>query len=178
MKDKSIKKKILTGVLAGTIAISTSTLSFAAVKDSNGTKQKPNTRTECNRPMNKKNFDTKKQAEMKVKNQEIRAQKLEEGLKTLVSSNKITQDQANKVEEAIKSNEADRKAEFEKIKSMTKEERKTYMESIKGTKVNPIKALVDNGTITETQLKDIMSILPMGNHNHKRAGCPNSNSTK
>lgn len=247
MKNKLIKTKILTGVMVGAMVLSTTTLSFAAVNNDKGTKQKTGSRTEYNTHINKKNFKAQKQAEMEAtleavlkesvrsniitqaesdkilafentkakeraqglgskqqgkdgkhglfedlvkegiltqvkadairakmhaKRQEIRIQKLEDGLKTLVNNKKITQDQADKIEESIKSNNAYRKAEFEKIKNMTEEQRKAYMESAKKTKINPIKALVDDGTITKDQLEDIMSILPMGNHGHKGAGCP------
>ena len=80
-----------------------------------------------------------------------RQQELETKLNKLVADKTITEDQATKIKDAIIKEEATMKADFEKIKTMTQEERKAYMDSNKDNHVNPLKALVDNGTITQAQ---------------------------
>ena len=61
---------------------------------------------------------------------------------------------------------AEKKADFEKTKAMTKEQRKAYMDSNKGNHINPLKALVDNGTITQAQAEKV----GLGGHNGAGAG--------
>ena len=80
---------------------------------------------------------------------------LQTSLAKLVTDKTITQDQADKIKAAIIKEEAVVKADFEKIKAMTQEQRKAYMESNKGNRVNSLKALVDAGTITQAQADKI-----------------------
>lgn len=80
-----------------------------------------------------------------------RKQQLETNLAKLVTAGTITQDQSDKIKAAIIKEEAVVKADFEKTKAMTQEQRKAYMETNKVNHVNPLKALVDNGTITQAQ---------------------------
>jgi len=72
-------------------------------------------------------------------------------LAKLVTNKTITQDQSDKIKIALASEEAARKIEMEKIKNMTDAQRKTYMDSNKGTHISALKALVDEGTITQAQ---------------------------
>ena len=51
------------------------------------------------------------------------------------------------------------------MKDMSEKDKKDYMKKNKSNKVNPMKVLVDNGTITKEQEKEIQKILP--HHKHK-----------
>ena len=97
-----------------------------------------------------------------------RQKDLETNLAKRVTDKTITEAQANKIKDAMVKAEATRKADFEKIKTMTQEERKTYMDSNKANHIDPLKALVDNGTITQAQADKIGFGGP-GADNHNRA---------
>ena len=84
-----------------------------------------------------------------------RQKQLQTNLAKLVTDTTITQDQSNLIKAAIDKQEAVKKAEFAKIKAMTDAERKAYMEANKDKHINPLKALVDNGTITQAQADKI-----------------------
>jgi polyhydroxyalkanoate synthesis regulator phasin len=94
--------------------------------------------------------------------QEMKSAKLNEmksQLNTLVNKGTINQTQADKVIEYMNQSMGKSKiengnidvAEKNKIKSMTKEERKAYFEKMRGEKGNFLKELVDNGTLTQEQ---------------------------
>lgn len=72
-------------------------------------------------------------------------------MKNLVTDRTLTQDQADKIKTVITKAKDEKKANFEKTKNMTKEQRKTYMNNNKVNHINPLKSLVDNGTITQAQ---------------------------
>lgn len=101
---------------------------------------------------------------MHLKNTELSHEKLQNDLNMLVTSKVITTDQSNKVKEAILARETERKENYKKMKDMTEKERKDFLKKIKSSKVNPMKVLIDNGTITIEQEKEIQKILPHYNH--------------
>jgi len=101
---------------------------------------------------------------MYLKNAELRNEKIQKGLTTLVTSKVLTQEQSNKVKEAIMARDAERKENFKNMKEMNEKERKQYMKKIKSNKVNPMKVLVENKTITREQEKEIEKVLPHYNH--------------
>lgn len=105
---------------------------------------------------------------MHEKRTEMRAQEIEKGLNTLVDNKVITPDQSKKVKEAIIARDAERKENYKKMRNMNEKEREEYMKSLKDTKVSPMKALVDNGTITKDQEREIEKVLPLYNHGHKK----------
>jgi hypothetical protein len=107
---------------------------------------------------------------MYVKKAELRTQELQKGLTTLVANKVLTIEQRNKVEEAIIAKNAQRKENYKKMRDMNEKEREDYMKKIKSSRVNPMKILVDNGTITKDQEKEIQKILPhynKGRRGHK-----------
>lgn len=129
MKSKSLKTKIITATLTGGLLLSSVSLVFAAT----------------DKPLSSN-------GKAPLKN-EFRQSKgdLETNLKKLVTDKIITEDQATKIKDAINKDEIAKKADFEKIKAMTEQERKTYMDNNKANHINPLKSLVDNGTITQAQ---------------------------
>ncbi len=88
-------------------------------------------------------------------NHDKKQPQLETKLATLVTDSTITQAQSDQIKAAMVKEEASNKADFEKIKAMTKEERTAYMEANKATHINPLKALVDSGVITQAQADKI-----------------------
>ncbi|MBU3214881.1 hypothetical protein LL033_09165 [Clostridium estertheticum] len=98
----------------------------------------------------KAQMDTQRQAKMDTK------------LAKLVTDKTITQDQSDKIKAAIASKEAANTAEIEKTKTMTVAERKSYMDSKKGTHISALKALVNAGTITQAQADKV----GLGANNH------------
>lgn len=133
MKNISLKTKILTGLLAGGMLLSTVSTTFATTATPNATDVKVPLKNECRQ----KGI--------------IRQQRFDTNLKKLVTDKTLTQDQANKIKASITTARAARKANFEKTKTMTKEQRKAYMTENKIKHVSPLKSLVDNGTITQAQ---------------------------
>lgn len=110
--------------------------------------------------------------------QALREKTMKENLSKLVTNKTITQEQANKIQTAMKEQMEKRKSEMEKMKTMTEEERKEYMETNKEEKVNPIDSLVKNGTITEKQEDAIKkAILNKGDKNHKHGFMKEKNNT-
>lgn len=103
------------------------------------------------------------------KKAELKTEKLQKGLTTLVDKKVLTIEQSKKVQEAIVTRDAERRENYKKMKGMNEKEREEFLKKMKSTKVNPMKVLVDNGTITKEQAKEIQRILP--HHNHGHHGC-------
>jgi len=137
MKNVALKTKIITGLITGGMLLSSVSTTFAATAKPSTTDGKAPLRNEC------RQRDSKRQ------------QGLETNLKKLVTDKTLTQDQANKIKVVIIKAKADKKAIFEKTKTMTDEQRKAYMNSNKRSHINPLKILVDNGTITQAQANKI-----------------------
>lgn len=100
-------------------------------------------------------------------------------LAELVTAGTINQSQADAViacqqaraeerQEISAEDKAARQAEMEKLKAMTAEERKAYMEQNKPAKPQPFKELIDNGTLTQEQADAITKI--MGGFGGHRGG--------
>jgi len=104
---------------------------------------------------------------MFIKNTELKNEKIQVGLNTLVTSKVLTVAQSVKVKEAIMARDAERKENYKKMKDMNESERVEYMKKNKISKVSPMKVLVDNGTITKSQAKEIQKILPHYKHGGK-----------
>ena len=133
MKNTSLKIKIVSGLLTGGILLSSVSIAFAANIKPLADDAKATLKNECGQKHNK------------------RQQDLETNLKKLVTDKTLTQDQSNKIKDAMDKAKDARKANYEKTKTMTKEQRKTYMKSNRINHISPLKHLVDNGTITQAQ---------------------------
>ena len=146
MKNISLKTKIITGLITGGMILSSVSTTFAATAKPLSTDGKAHLKNEC------RQMDSKRQ------------QGLEINLKKLVTDKTLTQDQANKIRAVIIKARAAKKANFEKTKTMTEQQRKTYIKSKKINHVNPLKSLVDNGTITQAQADKVVI------HGHRGSG--------
>ena len=103
---------------------------------------------------------------MYVKRTEIKTAQIKTGLKGLVDDKVITTEQSNKVQAIITTRQTQGKENYKKMQNMSEKERQEYMKKMDGTKVNPMKALVDNGTITKEQEAKIQQVLPHHGHGH------------
>lgn len=112
----------------------------------------------------------------KIKNN---CENLKTTLDTLVESGKITQAQEDKIISFMNEKRELKKAEMEKVKNMTEDERKTYFENQKSVEKNDMfKELVDNGTLTQTEADVIKDALPkMEKVKDKKAGAATNKAT-
>jgi hypothetical protein len=101
---------------------------------------------------------------MHAKGVKIKTEELQKGLTTLVDNKVLTIEQRGKVEEAIMAKYAQRKEEFKKMRTMNEKERKEHMKKMRDTESDPMKELVDNGTITKDQMKEINKVLHHRHH--------------
>lgn len=94
--------------------------------------------------------------------QKQQKKKMADGLKALVDKGTITQEQSDKIVKKIEAVQKEREALQEKIKNMTPEERRQYMQDNKEKPrfKNPISQLITDGTITREQADAIGKILP------------------
>jgi hypothetical protein len=93
-------------------------------------------------------------------------------LDAAVKAGTITQAIEDKVIASFTQLEADKKAEMDKVKSMTEADRKAYFDSkVKGQKpTDPLASLVTNGTLTQAQSDAIKQLLPGGPGGHGGPG--------
>lgn len=115
--------------------------------------------------INQKQADALK-AKLIETSRQMREQRINNGLKTLVDKKTITQAQADKVLSQLKADHQNKKALFEKIKNMTPEQRQQYFKNNKPAHQNPLQELVKNGTITQDQAKAIAQTI-FSHHGHK-----------
>ena len=99
--------------------------------------------------------------------QQSREQQIKTKLSSLVKTGTITQAQADKIAAAYNKMEADRASSMQNLKSMTQEQRKTYMEQNKNK--DPLAQLVTDGVITQAQSDSIKAaIAPKRNFNRTK----------
>lgn len=89
-------------------------------------------------------------------------QELTSRLSTYVTNKTITQAQADKIVTAVMAEQANKKAEMDKVASMTEAQRKAYFDSQKSTQANLLTALVKDGTITQAQADKLTSVIGRG----------------
>lgn len=99
---------------------------------------------------------------MELKHQQLEQERLKEmvdKVNKVAEAGTITKDQAEKVIEAVEKNHEEKKVLGDKLKAMTKEERKAYMEANKGKRLDVLKKLVEDGTVTQEQADAIRGAL-------------------
>ena len=105
---------------------------------------------------------------MHAKGAKIKTEELQKGLTTLVDNKVLTIEQRSKVEDAIMAKFAQRKEEFKKMKTMNEKEREEHMKKMRDTEVDPMKELVEKGTITKGQMKEINKVLHHHHHDEHK----------
>lgn len=102
-------------------------------------------------------------------------EKLTEKLNTLVQKGVITSSDVTKIKDYMKAEREEHQKNFEKIKTMTEEERKEYFKNNKMQRKNVIEKMVEDKVITKEQAKEIKNAVPWldksGNKNYKYQ-CP------
>lgn len=87
-------------------------------------------------------------------------QRISDSLKALVDKGTITQEQSDKILKKLEATQKEREALLGKIKSMTQEERRQYMQENKNKRQDPLSQLVADGTITQEQADAIGEAIP------------------
>lgn len=109
-------------------------------------------------------------------NQKQRQTELQNRLEQLVSQKIISQEQANAIMAQIQKAATEQKADMEKIRNMSVEERQQYMQN-KNKRADLLDELVADGTLTKAQAYDVAKIMGRGFHNrpmgHSGMGRPN-----
>ncbi|MCJ7690893.1 MAG: hypothetical protein MUO60_16475 [Clostridiaceae bacterium] len=88
-------------------------------------------------------------------------------INVFVTDKTITQAQATRVIAAINADEATKKVARDKASNMTETEKKTYMDSLRDNEVDPLKALVTDGTITQGQADKLVEVFHIGGPGHR-----------
>jgi polyhydroxyalkanoate synthesis regulator phasin len=109
----------------------------------------------------------KQQLQQKV--QQARQDNMTNKLNALVSAGTITQDQAATIEKYFTTAESNMKADFEKIKSMSADQRSAYFKQMKANRINPLAQMVKDGVITQQQSDAIAKALHPGAGSDKNA---------
>ncbi len=108
---------------------------------------------------------------IKEEKAKIYDEKLTEKLNTLVQKGVITNNDVTKIKDYMKAEREERQKNFEKIKTMTEEQRKEYFEKNKMQRKNMIDKMVEDKVITEEQAKEIKNVIPWldksGHKDHK-----------
>ncbi|WP_291632896.1 hypothetical protein [Clostridium sp.] len=130
MKNIYLKNKILSGLITGGILLSSTSTTFATTAN----------------PLTNES----KQIVTKIQ------QRLETSSENLISSNAITQDEADKIKAVINRAKSTTKTNSEKSKTMPEKMANLYMTSNMLNHINPLTSLVDNGTINQTQADKII----------------------
>ncbi len=100
--------------------------------------------------------------------------KLDEAMKGLVEKGTITQEQLDSIKSFMEKRHEERKAEMEKVKAMTEEERKAYFEKAKTERKSCMEEMVAAGIITQAQADEIVKAVPRFNKPHHGKGCKRS----
>ena len=95
------------------------------------------------------------QKAMRIEAQKQNQQRISDRLKTLVDKGTITQEQSDKIVEKLEAVQKEHLALDEKMKDMTPEERRQYVQDNNIKLQDPISQLVADGTITQDQAEDI-----------------------
>ena len=152
MKNEKLMVKLIAGLVIAGVTLSAGATAFADTKDDTATNKIQTAQKEkregFKRGGNKEGFHGE---DIKTK------------LDAFVKDGTITQAQENKIVEFMNKKDEARKAEMEKVKAMTEEERRAYFEANKATlKTDMFKELVAQGIINQTQADKIKTALPQG----------------
>lgn len=144
MDRKKLMSKIIPAIIAGSVFVSTGTLVFAE-SNTQAAKNSNNKSTMQKQLKMKKSTDTAKSK-----------------LDKLVSSSTITQDEENKILDYMKNQQDARKAEMDKVKNMTKEERQAYFANKTKEKHDLAADLVKSGILSQDKADAVAKALHQG----------------
>lgn len=169
MNNFSVKKKVLTGILAASMIITVGVTAFAANNAPSAGKA-----AVTGKGFNDKSFKDKKAGHRfgDFTNSSMLKTKLDE----LVKASTITQEQADKITAYLSQFETEKKAEMDKVKDMTEEERKAFFEQNIKTKTDIFAKLVSDGIITQEQADAINKFKVGPRNNGDKIAIPNMHS--
>ena len=142
MTNKNLKKKIISGVILGSIIASLGVGVFASELNQTETEQTVSSSRNCemNNKGNKKNQHRMHQ--------------------TLKESGIFTESETEEIKTYLESRKAEMNKDRESLKYKTEEERETYREENRVNKEKIMNELVTNGTITQAQLDQLKKTMP------------------
>lgn len=149
MMNTKTKSKIMAAIIAGTVALSIGGVAFAATSTSTTTDGTVTTEQKADK--GKIGFGKGHKLPMNEKGSMF---------KRFVTDGTITQDQADKIAEYMKTKREEQKAEFDKVKNMTKEERKAYLAQQKKEKTDILSELVTANLLSQDQSDKIKAKMP------------------
>lgn len=100
--------------------------------------------------------------QLQQKEQQERQDAMTNKLDALVSAGTINQDQVTKIESYLTSQTDSMKADFEKMKGMSANDREAYFKQLKENNVNPLVQMVNDGIITQQQSDAIAQAIHSG----------------
>jgi polyhydroxyalkanoate synthesis regulator phasin len=137
---KSISKKMVSGLLIGCFS-----LSFGAIALAHNVQDGP-----ISKPgMHDANFPNPENREKHIKN----------GLDQLVKEGTITQDQATKLVNFFKEKDSQRKAEMEKMKDMSPEDRENYHQQMFNKRPDILQELKNIADLSDEQAKTVADVV-------------------
>ena len=103
---------------------------------------------------------------IKEKQKTMFEKKYRDNLDSLVQKGIITQVESDKINSYIKAAREEKKQLMERLKGMAPEERKTYFENNKNSRIDIIQKMVDDGVITADKAKEIRKAIPDMQNKH------------
>lgn len=101
----------------------------------------------------------------------LKKEKITKSLKGLVKDNKITQEQADKFMEKFEKKSNERRELHKKLRGMTKEKKKEYLDQNKLKGKSVIEEMVEEKIITENQAEAIKEAMPKAKHHKEKGKC-------
>ncbi len=97
---------------------------------------------------------------IRTKLREMKEARLNDGMQKLVDSGVLTADDINNIRNYMLKVREERKAQIEKLKSMTPEQRKEYFDNSKRDKKDILTRMVEDKVITKEQAEEIRKAIP------------------
>lgn len=144
MTNKNLKKKIISGVILGSVIISLGVGAFASELNQRETKHM----VSSNRGSKMQNKGKRNEPRMK---------------ENLKESGIFTESEIEEITTYLENRKIEMNKERENLKNKTKEEKRACHEKNKDHKENIMNELVTNGTITQDQLDQLKEKLPQRN---------------
>lgn len=111
--------------------------------------------------LKEKGIITEQEAQLiKTKLHQMKEERLNTGLQGLVDKGVLTATDIDNIRSYMLKAREERKAVFEKLKSMTPEERKAYFKEHKGERKDMLKRMVEDKVITSKQAEEIRKAIP------------------
>lgn len=142
MMKNNLKKKVISGIMVGSVVASLGITAFASDLEQSQTDKK---------------ISSSKELGMKFKGNKKDQPRMEENLK---ESGIFTDSEIEKIKTYLESKKSELDKERKSLKDKTEEERKAYFEANKDKKKDIMSELVTDGFITQAQLDKLKETMP------------------